>query len=189
MLPYSGADSDPGCSYVCFFHIRPELLAVLRSGTVPPCVRVFEKFCAGPGGTPLDPNDPNRSLDLRRNTAKKANVDSGILKATVWCENLQKIPYLLRRFNGKPATITKSGYIVKEKPGNGKPGEWMEIGVDIRQFNTMARTALYRYHSKLSDVVLHFGFMVQTVEDEDLPEGLFCDLRVFGMDMTKVLQI
>merc|ERR1712007_28989 len=26
MLPYSGADSDPGCSYVCFFHIRPELL-------------------------------------------------------------------------------------------------------------------------------------------------------------------
>jgi len=189
MLPYTDAAADPGCSYVCFFHIRPELLALLQSGRVPACVRVFEKFCGGPGGTPLDPKDPNRSLDLRRNKARKANVDSGLLKATVWCEDTQKIPYFLRRFNGKPATITKSGYIVKEKPGNGKPGEWLEIGVDIRNFNSMARNVLYRNHSKLSDVVLHFGFMVQTVEDEDLPEGLFCDLRVFGMDMTKVLQI
>jgi len=190
MLPYTSARLDPGCSFVCFFHIKPEVLSVLQSGgALPPCVRVFEEFCRGPTGAPLDVNDPNRSLNLRRNTATKANLDSGLLKATVWCENTAEIPFVVRRFNGKPAVITKSGYVIKEMPGNGGPGEWMEIGIDIRDFNAMARNALFRFQSKLPQLVLHFGFLVQTVEDDDLPEGLICDVRVFGMDMNNALQI
>lgn len=186
-LPYTTGSNDPGCSFVAFFHIKPQVLQELQSGNPAPCVRMFKDFCAGPAGEPGVQDDPNRSLALRRNTSKTSNAaaDSGLLKATAWCENTEdlRIPWTIARFNGKPTTITKSGYIVKQSQKPGIPGEWMEIGVDVRDFNWLARRGLVNYKGRLTRAKLHLGFMIQAVEDEDMPEGLICDMHVQGVDI------
>lgn len=186
-LPYTTAYHSPGCSFVAFFHIKPHVLQELQSGHLSPSVRMFKEFCAGPAGKPGVPEDPNRSLALRRNKAKTSDAaaDSGLLKATAWCQNTDdlKLPRWMSRFNGKPTTITQSGYIVKECPGLDFPGEWMEIGVDVRDFCWLARLGLVNYKGRIPQAKLHLGFMVQAVKDEDMPEGLICDLHVQGVDI------
>jgi hypothetical protein len=186
MFPYSTRSDDPGCSFVAFFHIRPEVLRDLQHGMCPPSVEAFRRFCNGPAGAPLCRNDPHRSLHLRRDRKKKLDQDDGVLKATAWCENVAEtgVNSFLASFNGKPTVITKSGYVVKESTAeDGPPGEWMEFGVDIREFNWMARKALVTYKSLLPLAAVHLGFMIQCIEDEDLPEGLVCDIHVQGVNI------
>mmetsp|Transcript_156318 Transcript_156318/g.284326 ORF Transcript_156318/g.284326 Transcript_156318/m.284326 type:complete len:415 (-) Transcript_156318:94-1338(-) len=186
-LPYTTGSNDAGCSFVAFFHIKPQVLQELQSGNPSPCIRMFQDFCAGPAGTPGIRDDPHRSLALRRNKTKTSDAaaDSGLLKATAWCENTEdlSIPRWMARFNGKPTTITKSGYIVKQSQEAGSPGEWMEVGVDVRDFNWLARRGLVSYKGRLPQANLHFGFMIQAVEDADMPEGLICDMHVQGVDI------
>lgn len=185
-LPYNLGSGDPGCSFVAFFHIKPEVLKELQSGNPRPCVRLFQRFCAGPMGRSGDKTDPARSLDQRRNRAKKVNADSGIFKANAWCENPSdvSVPSWMARWNGTPCTITKCGYVVKDHSSVGNsPGEWIEVGIDVRQFNWTARMALVSYRSKLEQASLHFGFMIQGEDVDELPEGLLCDMHIFGVSM------
>eukprot|EP00929_Paragymnodinium_shiwhaense_P100166 TRINITY_DN62299_c0_g1_i3.p1 TRINITY_DN62299_c0_g1~~TRINITY_DN62299_c0_g1_i3.p1 ORF type:complete len:428 (-),score=100.27 TRINITY_DN62299_c0_g1_i3:137-1360(-) len=187
MLPYTTGPKDPGCSFVAFFHIKPEVLKELQKEVERPCLRMFIDFCKGPAGTSSDPSNPKRSLGRRRDTTRKADDDDGLLKATAWCENTEQlsVPGFMKRFNGKPALITNSGYIIRQNNdgGGSPPGEWIELGLDVREFNWMARQSLVSYRSLLPRAAIHFGFMVQAVEDEDMPEGLICDMHVYGVDM------
>merc|ERR1712151_941650 len=89
----------------------------------------FIRFCEGPAGKDGGPrNDPNRSLNSRRDSEKKQSWDSGIFKAVGMVENWEEVglPHYLKKCNGRPALITKSGSIVE-----GRNKEWMEITVDV----------------------------------------------------------
>jgi len=93
-------------------------------------------------------------------------------------------------FNGKPAVITKGGYVAKAKPDAGPPGEWMEVDIDVRKLNCLGLASLLNYHDKyLPLAAFHFGFVIQAVKDDDLPEGLICDMHMFGIDMNKIHRI
>jgi len=187
MLPYKVGinpfvkDPDPGCSFVGFFHIKPETLKAVGNKEQPPCVKLFQKFFAGPAGIPGGHDkDKSRSLNMRVDPKKRKDQQSGLFKVTALCENAHevKVPENFRSYNGKPCLITKCGYIVKD-PG----GEWLEIGIDVRGFNLLARTALAKLRNNLPLTRIHYGFLIQGVEDEELPEALLCDMHMYGINL------
>jgi len=185
MLPYETGlnpfKKDPGCSVVGMFHIKPETIHSLRTPTPPPCIKLLKDFCAGPAGRPDGPaGDPERSLFSRVQKRKKKDQQAGLFKAIAHCVNPQDVhvPDLFHTYNGKPVLIAKCGYIVKDPAG-----EWIEIGVDVRGFNVLARKMLCSFRGLLPRTKIHYGFTVQGVEDDELPEGLLCDMYVHGINM------
>lgn len=185
MLPYeTGLNpfrQDGGCSFVGLFHITPMTLKDLNCDNPPPHVKLFRDFCQGPCGTPGGPaSDPARCLNARVDGRKKKDKQDGIFKAIAHCVNPEDVhvPELFHTYNGKPCLITKSGYIIKDPAG-----EWMEIGIDVRGFNVLARKMLTSFRGLLPKTKIHYGFLVQGAEDESLPEGLLCDMFVYGADM------
>lgn len=187
MLPYeTGVNpfgKDHGCSVIGFFQIKPETLHALQHPeSAPPCVKLFQEFYEGPAGKPGGSlNDPDRCLDRRvKSVPKKKDLQSGLFKAVAQCENPQdvNIPKSLTEYNGKPCLITKSGYIVKDPNG-----VWLEIGVDVRRFNVFARTCLSSFRKWLPHAKIHYGFWIQAIEDECMPEGLLCDLYCHHFNM------
>lgn len=185
MLPYHTGTNpfakDAGCSVVGFFEIKPEILQALDSKRVPPWVRIFKDFFEGPAGVPGGPKeDPNRSLHRRLKPNVKKDLCGGLLKAVAYCENPQdiNIPEAFRPYNGKPCLITKSGYIVKDPRG-----EWLEIGIDVRRFNLLARQCLCSFRNMLPKASIHYGFWIQAIDDDDMPEAMLCDLYCHGFNM------
>lgn len=187
MLPYeTGVNpfgKDHGCSVIGFFQIKPETLHALQHPeSAPPCVKLFQKFYEGPAGKPGGPlTDPDRCLERRvKSIPKKKDLQSGLFKAVAKCENPEdvNIPKSLTEYNGKPCLITKSGYIVKDPNG-----VWLEIGVDVRRFNLLARKCLSSFRNWLTQAKIHYGFWIQAIEDECMPEGLVCDLYCHHFNM------
>lgn len=177
-LPYKSGwplmphpEEDHGCSVVAFFHIKPATLKLLEAGGgSPPCLRLFEDFVRG-GCTDL-PNAGPRKL--------------GLFKAIALCENMEEIsdgiPWLLKKQalkqNGKATLVTQSGRVRKDPKG-----EWAEVSIDVRRFCFPAKEALVQLHDRLSRASIHIGFLVQGVGDDNLPEGLLCDLRLHNVDL------
>lgn len=185
-LPYTMGSDDPGCSFVSFFHIRPEVVKDIQGGHPSPYVSLFERFCGGPGGRTGAKHDPNRSLGRRLDKKVTAGSDLGLLMGTVRVENAGDLhaPSWMRCFNDKPVPITKSGYIVRANPGvNGPPGEWLELGIDVRQFNWFARQALLRYRKLIPEASMRWGFMIRSEKRANMPESLLCDMYTYGIDM------
>jgi len=202
MLPYADTSPDPGCSYVGLFHIRPEVLSALRGDVQPePSIALFQKFCSGPAGTPSvvplpTELDSDRSLYRRRDTSKQIKHNSGLVKVIGLCENVTDLGLgfikrgLVNSFNGKPTTITKSGYIIQQN-GPGTPGEWLEIGVDVKgnYFNKTVKHELRSNRQVLRRAVGHIGLVIQGVEDGELPEGLVLDMHLNGVNTIDVRMI
>jgi len=185
MLPYTTGvipfKKDAGCNFVGFFHIKPETLQALKSDDPPASVKLFKAFWEGPAGMPGGPNnDPDRCLDQRVNKAVKKDKQAGIFKTIAHCVNPEdlNVPDTFHTYNGKPCLIAKCGYIMKDPAG-----EWLEIGIDVRGFNIMARKMLCSFRHILPSTKIHYGFLIQGVEDDELPEGLLCDMYLHGVDM------
>ncbi|CAJ1345230.1 unnamed protein product [Effrenium voratum] len=186
MLPYDTGivpwrQEDPGASFVAFFHINPTTVSSSMSKEPSPEVRQLIDFFSGPAGAPQgDRSDPDRSLAGRLEPGRKKDVQSGIFKANAKCLNPEdvNVPEMLNEYNGKPCLITKSGYIIKD-PNN----EWVEIGIDVRGWNVLVRKMLCSYRDMIPRTKVHFGFLVQGVDDEELPEGLMCDVYVYGANI------
>ena len=58
-----------------------------------------------------------------------------------------------------------------------------EVGVDIRGFNWLARSALYGLRDHLKLTLAHFAVVIQAVEDDELPECFIAAWRIRGMDL------
>mmetsp|Transcript_31614 Transcript_31614/g.98356 ORF Transcript_31614/g.98356 Transcript_31614/m.98356 type:complete len:168 (-) Transcript_31614:158-661(-) len=126
------------------------------------------------------PGDPSRSLFSRVTKNKKKDQQAGLFKAIAHCVNPKDVhvPDMFHTYNGKPVLIAKCGYVVKDPAG-----EWIEIGVDIRGFNVLARKMLCSFRGVLPRTKIHYGFTIQGVEDEELPEGLLCDMYMHGINI------
>jgi len=174
---------DPGASFVAFFHITPETLRAATGDELPPAMKLLIDFCNGPAGEPGGPKeDPSRSLAARLHGSKDKDLQSGIFKANAKCLNpdVLSVPQVLHDYNGKPCLITKSGYVVKD-PGN----EWIELGIDVRCFNMVVRKLLCSYRDTIPQTILHFAFLVQATEDDELPEQILCDMYISGVNIVK----
>eukprot|EP00930_Biecheleria_cincta_P019436 TRINITY_DN14834_c0_g1_i1.p1 TRINITY_DN14834_c0_g1~~TRINITY_DN14834_c0_g1_i1.p1 ORF type:complete len:334 (+),score=52.87 TRINITY_DN14834_c0_g1_i1:192-1193(+) len=188
MLPHYNpknpwASDDGGCSYVGFFEIANATIETLFSDNVPAHVKLFQEFCEGPAGRPGGPlDDPNRSLGRRRDPSKCKDQDRGLLRAAGWCQNQAElgVPEFLHQFNGKSFVISDSGYIVRDPRG-----EWIEFGFDVRKFPFLMVDILYNFRDFIPRAKIHYGFTLQAVDDEDLPEGIICDMYMTGMNITE----
>eukprot|EP00429_Kryptoperidinium_foliaceum_P059252 CAMPEP_0176077966 /NCGR_PEP_ID=MMETSP0120_2-20121206/38988_1 /TAXON_ID=160619 /ORGANISM="Kryptoperidinium foliaceum, Strain CCMP 1326" /LENGTH=248 /DNA_ID=CAMNT_0017411709 /DNA_START=15 /DNA_END=762 /DNA_ORIENTATION=- len=187
MMPYTTGvmpmGKDAGCSFVGFFHITQETIREAQKENPRPGVRLFKEFWQGPAGAPDGPaTDPNRSLFARLGAKVKKDQQRGLFKVIAHCLNPEdvNVPNMLHAYNGKPCLITKCGYIVKDPQM-----EWLEIGIDVRGFNLLARKMLCSLRHLLPRTKIHYGFLIQGVEDEDLPEGILCDMYVHGCDMMR----
>lgn len=185
MMPYATGlnpfHKDAGCSFVGLFEIKPETLKAAMSDKPPAHVELFRKFWEGPAGKPGCPNtDLDRCLAQRMVKGVKKDQQPGLFKAVAKCVNPQdvNVPDILHQYNGKPCLITKCGYVIKDPAG-----EWMEIGIDVRGFNVLARKMLCSFRNMLPRTKIHYGFLIQGVEDEELPEGLLCDMYCHGINM------
>jgi len=181
--PYRGVNPfgypDPGCSIVSVYHITAETMLQLQGDSTAwsPALRLFTDFWQGQAGR----------LDNRKDPQERATFTAGIFKAVAYCTNLEEciegmpMADTAAGFNGKPCLITKSGNLMKDPDG----GEWMEISVDLRLFATLARTMLALQRERIAKASIHVGFLVQGVEDEDLPEGLIGDAIIHNVDLEK----
>jgi len=174
---------DAGCSFVGFFHITPETMREAFSENPSPAVRLFMDFWKGPAGAPDGPHtDPSRSLFARVDKRLKKDQQAGLFKIIAQCMNPAdvNVPNVLHTYNGKPCLITKCGYVIKDPHL-----EWLEIGIDVRGFNLLARKMLCTLRHLLPRTKIHYGFLIQGVEDDDLPEAIVCDMFVHGCDMMR----
>jgi len=186
MIPYTTGmnpfgKQDGGMSFVGVFHIKPETLLAARSEHPPVSVKLLQAFCQGPAGLPGGAkSEPSRSLNERVVKGVKQDAITGLLKACAQCVNPEDVhvPDMFHTYNGKPCLITKSGSIVRDPSG-----EWMEIGIDVRRFNILARKMLCSFRNLLPRTKIQYGFLVQGVKDEELPEGLICNTYIHGVDM------
>lgn len=178
---------DPGWSVVSLFHIKEATIQQLESKREewPSALRLFERFCAGNCGSVDAPASlVDRLPDGRGWMESKTNF-SGIFKAIAVLTNEQEclegspasLQKLVSKFNGTPAVITKSGRITR-----GPQGEWLEIAVDMRLFNTLAKTTLQVNRKMLIYASVHVGFLIQAAEDDDLPEGIIGDAHLHNVD-------
>lgn len=177
------AKDEGGVSLVGLYEISPETSKLASSADPGPHVQLWRRFCDGPSGSPGGPkDDPKRSLAARRNHAKTQDRDSGLLKVTALCLNVDVlgIPQYFHQFNGASVTVTDSGYVVKDPEG-----EWIEVGIDVRKFSFLFRDAVYNFHGMLPKAQAHFGFSIQGSEEHELPERLLCDLLFSGLNLTE----
>jgi hypothetical protein len=185
MLPYQTGilgrgRSDEGCSFVGIFQVTSKALVAASNGKMSSSLKLWQQFCAGPCGAPGETGSKDRSLAARVAKGIKKDRQSGLFKAVAKCVNPQDVhvPDLFHTYNGKPCLITNCGYVVKDPDG-----EWLEVGIDVRGFNALARSMLCQFRGRLPICKIHYGFCIQSVDDDEMPEGLLCDMYVCGVDM------
>mmetsp|Transcript_80882 Transcript_80882/g.252293 ORF Transcript_80882/g.252293 Transcript_80882/m.252293 type:complete len:393 (-) Transcript_80882:100-1278(-) len=161
---------DAGVSIVTIFRIKPETIRVLRSCRWPADLRMFVDFVkAGKTDLPTD---------------RGGSKTSGLMKAVAAVGNLEEVgvPKLLlptvRKYSGKPCLITKSGTVFKDPSG-----EWLEIDIDLRRFCRLARTMLVSLRDLLPRSSVHCGFTIQGCDDDELPEGIVCDMWLHNINL------
>lgn len=110
---------------------------------------------------------------------------SGCLKVVGVLENLDDLDIpsamkpVVRRFNGKPVLVERDSkrYWAVERP------DIVELTIDIRGFNPLARSMLRRLRGQLQRAVIQLGILIQGCEDSELPEQLLGAVRLSHLDL------
>lgn len=151
---------DAGCSVVIFFKLKEPVLAS-------PALGLLQRF--------LEADHPK----------SEGFAISGCLKVVGLLENLDELNIpaaarpMVRKFNGKPVLVEKESRHLHFH------GDILEITVDVRGFNPVARQLLCRLRGQLPKSVMQLGILVQGVEDFELPEGFLGVARLDGLDLLK----
>eukprot|EP00439_Symbiodinium_sp_Y106_P075533 s598_g15.t1 len=151
---------DHGCSVVLVFKLK-------ESAEDCPAARLLARF-----------------LQEEGHPRPEGFSQSSCLKVVGILENLEDlgIPSVLRpivrKFNGKPVLIEKES----ARYGDLSCG-FVELAVDVRGFNAVARNLLRRLRSRLPQSTMQLGLLVQGVEDKELPEGFLGVARLQGLDL------
>jgi hypothetical protein len=85
---------------------------------------------------------------------------------------------MLKKYNGKPGTITASATFIRDQI----PYDHLEIDFDIRKWNILARSAFPQLKDKLRELTLDVACVVEASADEDLPERILGALTLHGLD-------
>lgn len=179
--------SDHGCSVLLFLRLAPEAAAAAAAAaavdtdlsTAPPAIRLLAHY-------------------LRKDAHPKAEGSSvtGCLKCVGLLDNVEDLDIpsaalpVVRCFNGKPVLVERETRMYGL--GSGWPlrpsalaDDVVELAVDIRGFNPLARVSLSRLRGLLRSAALSVGLLIQGCADEELPERLFgavsfTDLHLLG---------
>lgn len=160
--PMWGSDVRCCSSLVLCFRVKTETQAAAMSTTCDPALELLKGYCC--------------------NAPRDFSIQSK-MKLIGHAENLS-VPSVLgsmfERYNGrKPVIITKSGYLISG------PG-YLEMDVDIRQFNILARRALYQVWGCTSTAKLNLAAVIQGDHATELPERVFGCATLNALDLPQL---
>eukprot|EP00913_Durusdinium_trenchii_P012004 g11277.t2 len=72
--------------------------------------------------------------------------------------------------------------LIEKESRHYRYGDALEITVDVRGFNPVARQLLYQLRGQLPKSIMQLGILVQGVEEFELPEGFLGLARLDGLD-------
>ncbi|KAF4665804.1 hypothetical protein FOZ61_010485 [Perkinsus olseni] len=161
--PFAAQKPDPGYSLIVYFVITREMASWSsrpNDTDVPASVRLWLNL--------LDRGVSDRSLPF---------------KVIGRVQNLTSLPNLpalsiIEKYNGKPALITGSATILEGT----RPYRYVEIDYDVRKWSLVARTTLSQVKDRFRDVVLDVGYLVESQEEEDMPERLLGSISLHHLD-------
>jgi hypothetical protein len=81
------------------------------------------------------------------------------------------VPQIISSYNATPIVIRKTGSIFK---GTG----YIEKNLHIHKFSNMARQSIHLLTSRFGSMNMKVGFLVEGVEDAELPEALFACIAI-----------
>mmetsp|Transcript_80928 Transcript_80928/g.252470 ORF Transcript_80928/g.252470 Transcript_80928/m.252470 type:complete len:428 (+) Transcript_80928:75-1358(+) len=160
---------DQGCSVMIVFAATPEALLLNEDSTrCSPGARLLSRYFSE-GGHPF----------------VEGSYVSGCLKVVGVLENPEDLDIpaamgpIVRRFNGKPVLVEREShrYWVSERP------DVVELTIDVRGFNPLARSMLRRLRGQLRRAVIQLGILIQGCTDDELPEQLLGAARLSGLDL------
>jgi len=158
---------DHGSSVLIFYEIEPCTEQMARHlSTASPAVRHLVRYFQG------------------EHPLREGNMVSGCLKAVGVVTNAGDLDFpsvlrpVIQKFNGKPVLVEKES---RHYPS--LDGELVELTVDIRGFNYVARSSLYALRDQLPSIDIQVGLLVQGCTDEELPEALLGAVRFVGLDL------
>lgn len=166
---------DHGCSVLAFFHVDPRAEAQAADlETASPGVRLLSEYLQE-RGHPLR-EGPSQSKCLKA---------IGVLMDVEALQLPRVLAPIVHRFNGKPVLVERE----TRRHGNSLVQNVVELAVDIRGFNPVARTMLWRLREQVRKADLQIGLTVQGVTDDELPEQLIGAFRLRGFDVLGGLHV
>lgn len=113
------------------------------------------------------------ALRLFRDWCRHAVEDpavKGRFKVVAQVKNANALPALARKYNGKPALISKTG---KLRRGRTKDGHtFLEMAVNVHAFGYLARLGFHSLYDNFKNYVVSAGFTIEGRVDDELPENL-----------------
>mmetsp|Transcript_2493 Transcript_2493/g.3895 ORF Transcript_2493/g.3895 Transcript_2493/m.3895 type:complete len:470 (+) Transcript_2493:230-1639(+) len=96
----------------------------------------------------------------------------GRTKLTLRCENITglKLPKFLMNYNGKPVLMRESGNLLRGD-------NYVELDINVKKFGMLACKTLPLVLARQKLMVLSIGFIVESREEEEMPEAVFGALR------------
>ena len=89
------------------------------------------------------------------------------------------MPSAVKRFNGKPALITKDGRLhVGPKKHNGDGPAYVEMDINVADWCRLARCTVYTMFSTVPERRLQLAHVIESREDEHMPEQTLCCVQV-----------
>jgi len=156
MFGFSGhPEYDYGCNHIIYCKLSQNSRHMFTSGNISPAMKLWQKACA----------------------MRPAQLDSKelSLKAIGQVTNLESVPDIVKRFNGKPALITKSCNVHYDT-------DRMEFAFDIRQWAYLSRSGLSSLKSFFPKLDIEYAFLMESKEQIYLPEQLLACLKLSSLD-------
>lgn len=96
----------------------------------------------------------------------------GRFKVVAQVRNVEKVPKLARRYNGKPALIDKTGKVRTGKTKDGR--SFLEMAVNVHAFGYLARYGFHSLYDRFGELVVSAGFTIEGRDEEsgELPENI-----------------
>lgn len=179
----------PSTNTIVHFRLTEEAAAMARSDlrAAPPALQLLVKWCRG---------------------AASDNALRSRLKLVCYVHNLDVVapsmPAMVKRHNGKPVLITKSGTLfsgalataavaaeaesehdssdvaVSSTPN----GKYIEVDIDTHQWNIVALQVLESWRECSVACVLRAALVIEARADDEMPECVLGSVELTGLDLT-----
>jgi len=159
---------DHGCSVIIFFEL--DEVAALQAcdlATAPPGLRLLAQYLQEDG-------HPFQEGTYRSRCLKAVGVIMNVEELNV----PRVLQPVLHKFNGKPVLVER-----ETRRHGGADADVVELAVDIRGFNPLARMSLRRLHEQLRQADIQVALTIQGCEDSELPEQPLGIARFTGLDI------
>ena len=181
----------PSSNTIVHFRISEEAAAMARSDlrAAPPALQLLIKWCRGAAS-----DDALRSR----------------LKLVCYVDNLDVVapsmPAMVKRHNGKPVLITKSGSLFSGSLATAKvaatagsecggdvavsstsaaTGKYIEVDIDTHHWNIVALQVLESWRECSAACVLRAALVIEARADDEMPECVLGTVELTGLDLTR----